>query len=841
MKTLTTILFLALATLTFAQREPATNPNDSPASTMVERDGVTGLDTFVSGGKLIVTVTYTVVTAGDYTPFGGVVSTGGETFAATSEGPLTVGLEVTTPTTAGRLRKPTYHEFYDANPVRAPPDTSFDASNTIWVDAGFTETEDGTQGAPFNTITEGFAASSAGFIIRVAPGTYAESLTVPHDLFIDAIGAVGVTAIDISSGRIMGRLYKWEFHANGAIIHPDLNDVDNADCISFAVAVGLTQSAERYSVGSYGGADYDFGSGGMNLSVANGNLIDLYGIGVRKPFFFNDAGSVLITLNASNNLKNLKLASGAFDFTAVIFNGAFNFTGEISDIESIQRIHLSNTASNAFNGTLNNVSAAEILVSGTLAQNNGSLIAINLIEGTGRSIELGNFGGDLELISGALKVVGVITSSASIDYTRAKSLDMDVATASDMNGIIHAGTTESLFATGGLDTISGKMNGLYMTNLTVGAFINDYVSSLFELSNFEIGYFSDIAAFDEHTLLDGSNFRNGKTTLSAVPSQATGEGRAATAENKALWQNVIIERNPDDFSQMTKFPVSTGATLVNCEFRNFVSGSSDPLDSAICGRDLIRHYANGDATVLFWDFANQRLDWDLDTGVVPQTTDGTAHVPFSSGVTFDATIYISPTSTGDADGDLTLIEGLLVEFELVDLGGGVWHLRTTAADAATINTALGSPTADITADSIGGRIGMAATITLNNVILNGASAGQEITIITTVAGGAPTHQVLTDGTTITWDQSLGTIATLTLTDAVGTRTLNITNDVIGFSSLSIIQDATDGLELIATWDSEIKWTTGQTPTLSEGLSEEDNIVLVRFPNHFIAYNGYDFQ
>ena len=116
MKTLTTILLLTLATLAYAQREPTTNPNNASASLSLYPPGVTGTDTVLSGGKLIVTVSYTVVTAGDYTPFGGGVSSGGEVFAATTQGPLTAGLEVTTPKVAGRIKSPDYFDFYEANP-----------------------------------------------------------------------------------------------------------------------------------------------------------------------------------------------------------------------------------------------------------------------------------------------------------------------------------------------------------------------------------------------------------------------------------------------------------------------------------------------------------------------------------------------------------------------------------------------------------------------------------------------------------------------------------------------------------------------------------------------------
>jgi len=144
----------------------------------------------------------------------------------------------------------------------------------------------------------------------------------------------------------------------------------------------------------------------------------------------------------------------------------------------------------------------------------------------------------------------------------------------------------------------------------------------------------------------------------------------------------------------------------------------------------------------------------------------------------------------------------------------------------------------ITWDAAGAPATVSAGTTGQVLTSNGAGAAPTMQ---TASGGAPTHQVLTDGTTITWDQSLGTFATLTLTDAVGTRTLNITNDVVGQSFLILIQDATDGGELIATWDASIKWTVGIDPTLSTGTSEQDVVVLFSDGTTQYGFTGYDYQ
>jgi hypothetical protein len=72
------------------------------------------------------------------------------------------------------------------------------------------------------------------------------------------------------------------------------------------------------------------------------------------------------------------------------------------------------------------------------------------------------------------------------------------------------------------------------------------------------------------------------------------------------------------------------------------------------------------------------------------------------------------------------------------------------------------------------------------------------------------NQILTDGTTISWDTSLGSVATVTLG---GNRAIAApTNLKIGSYILHIIQDGTGGRTL--TWNSVFKWPAGVAPVLT---------------------------
>jgi len=180
--------------------------------------------------------------------------------------------------------------------------------------------------------------------------------------------------------------------------------------------------------------------------------------------------------------------------------------------------------------------------------------------------------------------------------------------------------------------------------------------------------------------------------------------------------------------------------------------------------------------------------------------------------------------------------------------------KAFAADDTTVNITLDGSNGNITLAGTVDGIDIATDVAANTAKVSAGGtvashsdvSAAQATAIGNLSGtnsgdDPPTHQVLTDGTTITWDQSLGANATLTLTDAVGTRTLNITNDVVGQSFLILIQDATDGLELIATWDASIKWTVGIDPTLSTGTSEQDVVVLFSDGTTQYAFTGYDYQ
>ena len=86
-----------------------------------------------------------------------------------------------------------------------------------------------------------------------------------------------------------------------------------------------------------------------------------------------------------------------------------------------------------------------------------------------------------------------------------------------------------------------------------------------------------------------------------------------------------------------------------------------------------------------------------------------------------------------------------------------------------------------------------------------------------IASANVLNQTLTDGATVSWDASLGQIATITLG---GNRTIaNPTNLKVGTYILHVIQDNVGSRTV--TWGSSYKWPAGVAPTLTTTISARD--------------------
>ena len=176
-------------------------------------------------------------------------------------------------------------------------------------------------------------------------------------------------------------------------------------------------------------------------------------------------------------------------------------------------------------------------------------------------------------------------------------------------------------------------------------------------------------------------------------------------------------------------------------------------------------------------------------------------------------LFRGPVTLGDAGDDLLTITGRATISQNLSVSG---------------NTAFGA--ANKTSNTTGwfGVTGR-ATISTNlfvggNTTLNG----------TTVDKSNALSQTLTDGATITWDTSLGRVATLTL-GAAGRTMAAPTNLKVGTYILRVYQDAT-GSRTITSWNAVFKWTAAVDPVLSTGANKLD--IITFFSDGTNLYGSY---
>ena len=190
----------------------------------------------------------------------------------------------------------------------------------------------------------------------------------------------------------------------------------------------------------------------------------------------------------------------------------------------------------------------------------------------------------------------------------------------------------------------------------------------------------------------------------------------------------------------------------------------------------------------------------------PQGSGSTSNSPNSNGV------YLSVSSavlkTGNTmTGNLVMSSANIV-FSTSSNNGVYWSgtsfIHSPSANVIVLGT---SSTEDLRIDSTG------------NVGIRTSSPAATLDVVGSISDAKANNlsQTLTDGVSISWDASLGRIATITLG---GNRTLsNATNLRIGTYILHVVQDATGGRTL--TFSNQYKFTANVQPTLTSAANSRD--------------------
>jgi hypothetical protein len=158
------------------------------------------------------------------------------------------------------------------------------------------------------------------------------------------------------------------------------------------------------------------------------------------------------------------------------------------------------------------------------------------------------------------------------------------------------------------------------------------------------------------------------------------------------------------------------------------------------------------------------------------------------------------------------------------VGGNTATAKATVTNLLTVsgNTSLGGASKTLTfggssaTANLTGWIGITGRASISTNLFVG---GNTTINGTTTDRSNALSQTLTDGATISWDTSLGRVATVTL-GAAGRTMAAPTNLKVGTYILSVLQDAT-GSRTITTWNSVFKWTGGVAPVLTTTANARD--------------------
>jgi len=176
-------------------------------------------------------------------------------------------------------------------------------------------------------------------------------------------------------------------------------------------------------------------------------------------------------------------------------------------------------------------------------------------------------------------------------------------------------------------------------------------------------------------------------------------------------------------------------------------------------------------------------------------------------------LFKGPVTLGDAGDDLLTITGRATISQNLNVSG-----NTTIGAAGKVANTTGW-------FGVNGRASISTNLFVGgNTTLNG----------TTVDKSNALSQTLTDGATITWDTSLGRVATVTL-GAAGRTFAAPTNLKVGTYILRVYQDAT-GSRTITSWNAVFKWTAAVAPVLSTGASKLD--IITFFSDGTNLYGSY---
>lgn len=552
---------------------------------------------------------------------------------------------------------------------------------------------------PFATISAAITAASAGDKIVIAPGAYAEALTINKDLHFDGEGVTGITDIDLSSASAYGRIGMFEFGENFIkIFSTDSGATNGANYL-------IAQAAAR-TMTPYGAALSD--ANRVNLIPVSGTFT--FSAHVLHYDFINVIGEGNPRIEASGySFPHYIGGDGVPDKTRYegldITCSSMNYSGsmEIYNCKVTGMVQSYQTAT--WTGVIDNLIVSRLTFGDTSSTSTGTIR--NVLQDSSLAGAAANycygFAGDISdcIFENGLQLNATCVISGNFQNVRASY--MTFITGCSITGTFQNVKSSSL-GTSSNARVAGTLKDCYLEGLAGGGTGGLISTSTFVADNCRFanlwGGQSNGTGLAQYEGLFMACFFN----LSSITPEASRD-----AIIKAKFVGCVFYGGSD--GRESGMPAADDASFIKCAWTNFEDATPDEAYTELFGRDILHRFGHA-STGWVYDHTANKLTIALNAQPT-KNWDGGSETKFTDTETFVARIT-QAAGTGAGD-DMTALEGLVVTFTVVDDTGssGNWLLESTDA---SLDTALGAPGSNLTTGGASntGLIAIAADITVKN-------------------------------------------------------------------------------------------------------------------------------
>jgi hypothetical protein len=526
--------------------------------------------------------------------------------------------------------------------------------------------------------------------------------------------------------------------------------------------------------------------------------------------------SIATKLNIADSTKYVtptQLAAKTFDTTSL--SSRINLKAAASDVTS------------AINAEATTARAAELVLTNNITSNTTSITAnaaaITAEATTARAAELtltNNINSNTASITANAAAIGNLNSSVTSNITNTAS---NTTAIGNLNTSMAANTTNIATNTSAIaaEATTARAAELILTNNVASntssiTAINTILSEATSSNTANTLVKRDASGNLSAGSITASNYASTPISLSYTGSTinwnpTTGANAAITlTQNSTLsfsatplvgsYGTVVLTQDGTGNRTIT-LPTIVGVTN---KVLGSSSGTSIALSTSASAKDILNFYYDG--TNCYWNIGQGY--GSAATASFTLTTTGTGAATLS-GTTLNIPSVSSTVNAGSISGTIAVANGGTGATTLTG------YIKGTGTTAMTASANI--PVADVTGAAPLASPTFTGTVTTSTINTGALSATSVTTPIY-----ASTPQVLTDGTSISWNPTLGLNASVTL---AGNRTLSFTSTPAAgsYGTLVVTQDGTGGrtITLPSTTNKVLGSTSGTTIALSTTANAKD--------------------